>query len=136
MVNYVLSGDNDLVLGSTENSTGVVHLTNQGNSFTGNIIFSGEGVLLTYEDGALGSATVDLSYGNASDLYSASDVMRMSTGSDGMVLVDNFSGNAIALQNHPLLTVGVAADKTWSGEIWLTENQAYRFVQSMVPPLR
>ena len=127
VVNYVLSGANDLLLGATENSTGVVHLTNQGNSFTGNIIFSGEGVLLTYEDGALGSAIVDLSYGNASDLYSASDVMRMSTGSDGMVLVDNFSDSAIALQNHPLLTVGVAADKTWSGELWLTENQAYRF---------
>ena len=127
VVNYVLSGDNDLLLGATENSTGVVHLTNQGNSFTGNIIFSGEGVLLTYEDGALGSAIVDLSYGNASDLYSASDVMRMSTGSDGMVLVDNFSDNAIALQNHPSLTVGVAADKTWSGELWLAENQAYRF---------
>lgn len=127
VVNYVLSGDNNLLLGATENSTGVVHLTNQGNSFTGNIIFSGEGVLLTYEDGALGSAIVDLSYGNASDLYSASDVMRMSTGSDGMVLVDNFSDNAIALQNHPSLTVGVAADKTWSGELWLAENQAYRF---------
>ncbi len=127
VVNYVLSGDNDLLLGATENSTGVVHLTNQGNSFTGNIVFSGEGVLLTYEDGALGSAIVDLSYGNASELYSASDVMRMSTGSDGMVLVDNFSDNAIALQNHPSLTVGVAADKTWSGEFWLAENQAYRF---------
>ena len=127
VVNYVLSGDNDLVLGATENSTGVVHLTNQGNSFTGNIFFSGEGVQLTYEDGALGSAIVDLSYGNASDLYTASDVMRMSAGSDGMVLVDNFSGNAIALQNHPSLTVGVAADKTWSGELWLAENQAYRF---------
>ena len=127
VVNYVLSGDNDLLLGATENSTGVVHLTNQGNSFTGNIVFSGEGVLLTYEDGALGSAIVDLSYGNASELYSASDVMRMSTGSDGMVLVDHFSDNAIALQNHPSLTVGVAADKTWSGEFWLAENQAYRF---------
>lgn len=127
VVNYVLSGDNDLLLGATENSTGVVHLTNQGNSFTGNIVFSGEGVLLTYEDGALGSAIVDLSYGNAGELYSASDVMRMSTGSDGMVLVDNFSDNAIALQNHPSLTVGVAADKTWSGEFWLAENQAYRF---------
>ena len=127
VVNYVLSGANDLVLGATENSTGVVHLTNQGNSFTGNIFFSGEGVQLTYEDGALGSAIVDLSYGNASDLYSASDVMRMSAGSGGMVLVDNFSGNAIALQNHPSLTVGVAADKTWSGEFWLAENQAYRF---------
>lgn len=127
VVNYVLSGDNDLLLGATENSTGVVHLTNQGNSFTGNIVFSGEGVLLTYEDGSLGSAIVDLSYGNASELYSASDVMRMSTGSDGMVLVDNFSDNAIALQNHPSLTVGVAADKTWSGEFWLAENQAYRF---------
>ncbi len=127
VVNYVLSGANDLLLGATENSTGVVHLTNQGNSFTGNIIFSGEGVLLTYEEGALGSAVVDLSYGNASDLFFASDVMRMSTGSDGMVLVDNFSDNAISLQNHPSLTVGVAEDKTWSGELWLAENQAYRF---------
>ena len=127
VVNYVLSGENDLLLGATENSTGVVHLTNQGNSFTGNIVFSGEGVLLTYEDGALGSAIVDLSYGNAGDLFSASDVLRMSSGSDGMVLVDNFSDHAIDLRNHALLTVGVAADKTWSGEFWLAENQAYRF---------
>lgn len=127
VVNYVLSGDYDLLLGATENSTGVVHLTNQGNSFTGNIVFSGEGVLLTYEDGALGSAIVDLSYGNASDLFSSSDVLRMSSGSDGMVLVDNLSDNAIDLRNHALLTVGVAADKTWSGEFWLAENQAYRF---------
>ncbi len=127
VVNYVLSGDYDLLLGATENSTGVVHLTNQGNSFTGNIVFSGEGVLLTYEDGALGSAIVDLSYGNASDLFSSSDVLRMSSGSDGMVLVDNLSDNAIDLRNHSQLTVGVAADKTWSGEFWLAENQAYRF---------
>lgn len=127
VVNYVLSGDNSLLLGSSENARGTVHLTNTQNSFTGSIVFNSTGVILTYEDGALGKASVSLDYSNSMELLKAQDILQLSGGSDGMVLVDAVADSALTLSNHANLALGASTDTTMTGTITVAENQAYRF---------
>lgn len=127
VVNYVLSGENSLLLGSSENSRGTVHLTNTKNSFTGSIVFNSEGVILTYVDGALGKASVALDYANSMELLKAQDILQLSGDSDGMALVDAVADSALTLSNHANLALGAGKDSTLTGTITVAENQAYRF---------
>ncbi|MCD7798757.1 MAG: PEP-CTERM sorting domain-containing protein [Akkermansiaceae bacterium] len=124
VVNFRLTGENDLVLGNAYGS-GIVHLTNTANDFTGSIIFAG-GVTLSYEEGALGGASVDLSYTNRLLLTSAS-LGNVGEDAQGAVLADNLGGAALDLSSHAELFVGSSGDAVYSGTITLAEGASYLF---------
>lgn len=127
VVNYLLADDNDLLLGASESSTGVVHLANQNNSFTGSISFAGENVILTYEEGALGNAMVDLAYGNSMVMKWARELDLISKTAEGVALVDKINSADLDMSKHASLALGSSESLTYTGEITLAENQAYRF---------
>ncbi len=125
---FKLSGQNDLVLGNAH-GTGNVHLSNTDNDFSGDIRFVG-GVTLSYDEGALGNAMIDLSYGNRA-LLTASDMKSVKAASpgvaQGVVLVDRMLTADIDLSAHTGLALGAAGDVTYSGNITLAEGNPYRF---------
>ncbi|MBQ8517630.1 MAG: autotransporter-associated beta strand repeat-containing protein [Akkermansia sp.] len=127
VVNYLLADDNDLLLGASESSTGVVHLANTNNSFTGSISFAGENVILTYEEGALGNAVVDLAYGNSMVMKWARELDLISKTAEGVALVDKITSADLDLSKHTALSLGSSESLTYTGEIKLAENQVYRF---------
>lgn len=83
-VHFRLTGENDLVVGN-EYSSGTVHLTNTQNDFSGDIYIKGTGNILTYVDGALGSARVALSYGNTLAVNDAAQVDILKAGAMGVL---------------------------------------------------
>lgn len=120
-VNFKLTGDADLLIGN-EWSSGTVHLTNTANDFSGDIYISGSGNKLSYEAGALGTARVNLTYGNALALYEASQLNIIKEGSSGVLALGtdeslNLSGTALAL--------GANGAYTYTGN--LTVDEKYRF---------
>lgn len=128
VVNFLLSGDNSLVLGADDSATGVVTLTNTTNSFTGGVTFNSTGIILNAVDGALGQSKVDLIYGNAFALPSADAVANIKAGSDGIVLVDELPAANIDLTSMPELAVGASGSNvTYSGQLTLAEGAVYRF---------
>ena len=127
VVNYVLSGANDVMLGASESSQGYVHLTNSANDFSGRVVFSGTGIVLSYEEGALGSASVVLEYGNSLHLRNEGTMQHVDKASQGMVMVDGMeTTGSIALDNHPGLTLGASQDVRFNGAISVAADQAYR----------
>ncbi|MBR4310322.1 MAG: hypothetical protein IKT79_04765, partial [Akkermansia sp.] len=127
VVHFKLSGDNDLLLGSGNASSGTVHLVNSTNDFTGDIVFNSAGVKLTYAAGALGDSNVTLLYGNGVQLQEAADVNRITAAADGMLLVDNINTVGIDLSTRPSVAVGASVDVTYSGAITLADGAEYRF---------
>jgi len=120
-VNFKLTGDADLLIGN-EWSSGTVHLTNTANDFSGDIYISGSGNKLSYEAGALGTARVNLTYGNALALYEASQLNIIKEGSSGVLAMGtdeslNLSGTTLAL--------GANGAYTYTGN--LTVDEKYRF---------
>ena len=120
-VNFKLSGANSLIIG-TETSGGTVHLANAGNDFSGDIIIKGTGNILTYVEGALGSALVTLSYGNALGLYNVNQLSILKEGSEGVLALTSsydldLSGKKTA--------IGAVGDLTYKGA--LTVSDTYRF---------
>ncbi len=124
IVNFLLTGDHELVLGN-EYGKGSVHLTNTGNNI-GKITFAG-GVTLSYEEGALGDVGVDLGYGSNLDMLNASHLTLISHGAEGAMLVDNFATTDMDLSEHQGLALASKGDSTYSGNITLAEGAAYRF---------
>lgn len=120
-VNFLLAGENNLIIGNTY-SSGTVHLANTGNTFSGDIIIMGTGNLLTYADvSALGSARVALSYGNTLAMHQQSDLGLLKSGAQGvMAVVDSFdvdlTGYGVAL--------GAVGDVTFTDA--LTVGDMYR----------
>ena len=123
VVNYHLTGDNMLVLGN-EYTKGVVTLTNSRNDFTGGIDFAGSGVTLDYtSEAAIKHATLNLRYGNR--IAMSSLLGNILTESDGILLVNNASEN-LNLSNHAALFLGSKENLTYTGNITVSDNQAYR----------
>ncbi len=120
-VNFKLTGEADLLIGN-EWSSGTVHLTNTANDFTGDIYMLGSGNKLTYVDGALGSARVNLTYGNALALYEASQMDIIKDGASGVLAVG--TNDSLDLSKSSL-SLGANGEYTYSGA--LTVGDMYRF---------
>ena len=127
IVNYLLTGDNVLMLGAGELASGSVHLSNSGNNFTGKIIFNSTGIRFSYDDGALGGAIVGLTYGNGLLLSTDASLANIKEDSAGIALVDNMATGAIDMTSHAALALGASEDVEYSGSINVGANQAYRF---------
>lgn len=123
VVNFKLSGDNDLILGN-ENAVGVVTLTNANNDFTGTLRFA-EGIDLRFEnDAVLGQSTVELGYRNR---IAVTGLERIDKAAVGTVMLDKMSTSDIDLSAHQSLALGAREDTSYSGQITLAEGQDYRF---------
>lgn len=128
VVNFKLSGANDLILGASESASGIVHLANTNNDFTGSVRFTGENVVLTYEDGALGdNNAIQLAYGNSVLLNDENELYFFTHDSAGMALVDAIPDADLYMNSHGSLSIGSSTDVTYIGEITVADNQAYRF---------
>lgn len=124
VVNFRLSGNNDLILGN-EYQKGVVTLTNQHNDFSGDIRFTGGVTLQLANAGAIGNASVQLNYTNR--LVSPNGIDNIGASSSGAVLLDETPGKNLDLTGHESLYLGSLHDSTYSGDLTLAEGQAYRF---------
>ncbi len=133
VVNWLLRGDNDLVLGN-DYMSGTVTLTNTGNDFTGSVIFSDKGnVVLNFTDArALGDARVALSYGKG--MSGGDDVATWLAGSvintdaTGILLLDNDPDANISLTRHTTLHLGANGNNVkFTGNIAVNENGTYYF---------
>ncbi|MBO5683355.1 MAG: autotransporter-associated beta strand repeat-containing protein [Akkermansia sp.] len=120
-VNFKLTGDAHLLIGN-EWSSGTVHLTNTANDFTGDIYIQGTGNKLTYVDGALGAARVNLTYGNAIAFNDASQLSIIKEGSNG-VIATSTSGNLDL--SGTSLSLGANGTFTYTGT--LTVDDTYHF---------
>lgn len=120
-VHFLLTGGNNLVIGN-EYSSGTVHLTNTNNNFTGTISIMGTGNLLTYAEGALGNAHIDLSYGNSLALHDAKELDMLTRDAIGTLA----AAKSIDLDLSGLdVSLGAADSQTYSGK--LTVGDTYRF---------
>lgn len=120
-VNFKLTGESDLIIGN-QWSNGTVHLANTGNDFSGTILIQGLGNVLTYADGALGSARVSLPYGNAMALKSASQLEMIAADSGGVLALETSENLDLSGTKFSLGAVG---EQTYRGE--LTVDDTYRF---------
>ncbi len=125
IVDFKLVGEHDLVLGN-EYGTGNVHLTNTANSLSGNIVFAG-GVTLTAEDGALGTASIDLSYSNRLMRTNESQLNFVEADAEGAYLMDRLAEVDVDLRSHPGLYLGSEGDTRYTGNIMLADGADYRF---------
>ena len=116
-VNFQLTGEGNLYLGADSTSRGIVTLANENNDFTGNIIFNGHGITLNASEKALGSANIALGYGNAYIPDSAEMLNRVSTGSEGVLLVDKIASSDLDLSSHTELVIGASQDTEYTGNI-------------------
>ncbi len=128
VVNYKLSGENDLILGASGHSSGVVTLTNTQNDFSGDITFSGKGIVLNAEDGTLGNSELNLTYGNAFGLVRTDAITKnVAETSDGMVTVDAVSNQQLNMSTHHSLAIAAEKEVEFSGGITLSAGQGYLF---------
>ncbi|MBQ8517361.1 MAG: hypothetical protein IJ498_07265 [Akkermansia sp.] len=119
VVNFKLSGDNDLILGKNGFATGTVTLTNTGNDFNGDIIFNSVGIVLNATQDTLGNGKVALSYGNVLGLSSVSDSSILRDDSKGIVALSqsmdiDLSSKSVAL--------GVIGDVVYSGNLQMGDT--------------
>ncbi len=128
VVNYKLSGENNLILGASSLSSGVVTLTNTQNDFSGDIIFTGKGIVLNAVDGALGNSELILSYGNGFGLTSADSITKnLGSASEGMVMVDAARDQQLDMSAHHSLAIAAENDVEFIGGITLSAGQGYLF---------
>ncbi|MBR5878532.1 MAG: hypothetical protein IKY91_03190, partial [Akkermansia sp.] len=127
LVNYQLSGDNDLLLGADASSVGTVTLRNANNNFTGDVIYNSRGILLRAEAGALGASAVYLGYGNRLISPDAGVMARVAMVSEGMLMADELGSSTIDLSWHDQVTLAAQENATVSGDIILDTGAAYRF---------
>lgn len=120
-VNFLLTGGNDLIIGN-EYSNGTVHLTNTANNFTGDIYIKGTGNMLTYEDGALGEARVNLSYGNSLSLHNEEGLSILKDGAKGVLALTQSMDLDLTGKT---LAIGANGDVTFSNS--LKVDDTYRF---------
>ena len=127
IVNFLLTGNYDLLLGAGEHSSGSVHLASGGNNVTGSITFNSSGVRFSFDEGALGGAIVGLTYGNGLLLSSGQSLSSLTSDSLGMALADNLGSEAIDLSSHAVLALGASRDTEFNGAITVGADQDYRF---------
>lgn len=125
-VNFKLAGENDLVIG-TEASGGTVTLTNNANTFSGNIIIKGSGNFLRYNDiAALGSARVALNYGNSMVLSDPTVLSIMSVDSAGVMELNGDSAAALNLSANKL-ALGAEGSVRYTGTLSANKDGVHRF---------
>ena len=122
IVDFKLTGDKDLIVGN-EWSSGTVHLTNTANDIK-DIYIKGTGNKLTYEEGALGDATISLSYGNALALHDASLLDVVNKKSAGALALSTSADLDLSGRK---LAIAALDELTYKGNISLSEGDAYRF---------
>lgn len=128
-VDFKLSGANNLVLGVSQTASGTVVLNNGANDFSGDISFSGKGLILKSAAGGLGSATLDLNYGNALGA-SSTDVItnrNLKDGSNGILLVNDLDNADVNLSAYAGLALGAQNEASYSGNITLAAGADYHF---------
>lgn len=126
-VHFRLTGDNVLYVGNGVGS-GVVHLSNISNDFTGDTIVS-KGYSLTYSDvRALGGTSFLVEYSSAFNLgtYRAEAFSRVKTSSSGILLIDGADGNSYDFSNKGTAALGTAGTANYSG-ILTAGATGYRF---------
>lgn len=125
-VNFKLAGENDLVIG-TEASGGTVTLTNNANTFSGNIIIKGSGNFLRYNNlAALGSARVALNYGNSMVLSDPTVLSIMSADSAGVMELNGDSAAALNLSANKL-ALGAEGTVRYTGALSANKDGVHRF---------
>lgn len=123
VVNYHLTGNNTLILGNNH-TKGTVILTNTLNDFTGGIDFAGGGVTLEYtSEDVIKNVTLNLSYGNRMAMGNL--LSNVKTESEG-ILLQNQTTQDTDLSNHHNLALGAKSNLNYSGNINVSDNQAYR----------
>lgn len=127
VVNAALTGDGTLVLGNGQGLGGIVTLTNTGNSIR-SITFN-PGVTLSFDSaGALGGATIDLTYG--ASLLGSADAKALlplvTSTSTGSILLDRANNVDFDLSAHQV-ALGSKGDVTYEGNVTVAEDAAYRF---------
>ena len=123
VVNYHLTGNNTLILGNNH-TKGTVILTNTRNDFTGGVDFAGGGVTLEYtSEDVIKNVVLSLSYGNRVAMGNL--LSNVKTESEG-ILLQNQSTQDIDLSRHRNLSLGTKSDLSYSGNITISDNQAYR----------
>ncbi len=126
-VQFLLTGENDLIIGN-EWSSGTVHLTNLQNNFSGNIFILGTGNMLTYAKdeatgaSALGNARVTLSYSNSLALHNSGELGILSR-ADSVGSIAATSSMDLDLTGYGV-ALGAAGDLTFTGI--LTVGDKYR----------
>ncbi len=128
-VDFKLSGANNLVLGVSQTASGTVVLNNGANDFSGDITFSGKGLILKSVAGGLGRAKLDLNYGNALGA-SSTDVItnkNLKDGSNGILLVNDLDNADVDLSAYAGLALGAQNEASYSGNITLAEGEDYHF---------
>ncbi len=127
VVNYLLTGNNKLILGNGH-TKGTVTLTNTGNDFTGGIDFVSSGVTLNYTDpAAIDKVSLNLTYGNRATM--APMLNNITAGSDG-ILLQNDADADMDLSQHSKLFVGSEGNLNYTGNITVANGQNYRFSAS------
>lgn len=127
VVNYLLTGNNKLVLGNGH-TKGTVTLTNTRNNFTGGIDFVSSGVTLNYTDpAAIDKVSLNLTYGNRATM--APMLSNITAGSDG-ILLQNDADADMNLSKHAKLFIGAEGNLNYTGNITVANGQDYRFSAS------
>ena len=127
VVNYLLTGNNKLVLGNGH-TKGTVTLTNTRNDFTGGIDFVSSGVTLNYTDpAAIDKVSLNLTYGNRATM--APMLSNITAGSDG-ILLQNDADADMNLSKHSKLFLGAEGNLNYTGNITVANGQDYRFSAS------
>lgn len=127
VVNYLLTGNNKLVLGNGH-TKGTVTLTNTRNNFTGGIDFVSSGVTLNYTDpAAIDKVSLNLTYGNRATM--APMLSNITAGSDG-ILLQNDADADMNLSKHSKLFIGAEGNLNYTGNITVANGQDYRFSAS------
>ena len=123
VVNYRLTGNNTLILGNNY-TKGTVVLTNTGNDFTGGVDFAGGGVTLEYtSEDVIKNVSLNLSYGNR--VAMANLLSNVKTESEGILLQNQVTQDT-DLSRHHNLALGAKSNLSYSGDITVSDNQAYR----------
>lgn len=124
VVNFLLAGDNKLVLGDGT-SEGEVKLTNINNTFSGGIETT-DGVFLSYDDArVLGTGQVSLAYRSSMD--SQGSLSGIASASSGSFYIDHAVDTDLDLTNHTKLSIAAGADATYTGNITVANGADYRF---------
>lgn len=125
IVNFRLTGDNDLILGN-DYGKGEVTLTNIANDFYGSIIFNGA-ITLHYEDErVLGNSIIKLDY--STRVPGETRFNNLVASAEGVVLVtENSQTRDFDLTTHQNASIASDKDLTFTGSIALSEDAAYHF---------
>lgn len=124
-VDFLLDDDTATLELGNAYTKGTVILTNTGNHI-GNIIMYG-GVTLKGDPAALGGAKLEVPYGSRLTEASISEISALNNNSQGVLLVESDTEEAIDLRQHTELGIGTDGDTVLNRTITTADDAAYRF---------